>query len=284
MIELSGYTNKIMDCGFLVTLAFLGLLSFFIAYILVKFTERRNFENYYFYIFGTGFLFIVVTQLMFSLGSVLPPLIILGFVTYFPGLFIAFVLPGLFIKNHFPERYSAFLVSLPAFFIPYNFYNWQGPAGDMENYLNIMYAFEFVFDYIGAVILSQIILGFILLAVFAFRRQETGKNIFLQASILVLIIMTFFSTLTAGAIFLSVYLYIFIKETGIKINPRNIFFLFCAACGLLIVMPLLMDAGMGGVNTCIYGLLGTLAVSLTILGLFYFLNIIQDKNGFQLSK
>ena len=283
MIELAGYTNKIMDCGFLVTLALLGLLSFFIAYIFVKFVERRNLENYYFYIFGTGFLLIIITQLMVSLRSVSPLLMKLGFITYFPGLFIAFVLPGLFIKNQFPQKYAAFLVSLPAFFIPYNFYNWQGPAANMENYVNIMYSFEFVFDYIGAVILSQIILGFILLAILAFRRQETGKNIFLQASIFLLIIMTFFSSLITGAIFLSVYLYIFLIETGIKINQRNIFFLFGAACGLLIVMPFLMDAGMGGVNTCIYGLLGTLAVSLTILGLFYFLNLIQDKNGFQLS-
>ena len=280
MIELTGYTNKITDCDFLVTLALLGLLSFFVAYVLVKLIEKRNLENYYIYIFGTGFLLIIITQLMVSLRSVSPLLIMLGFVTYFPGIFIAFVLPGLFIKKQFPEKYSAFLVSLPAFLIPYNFYNWQGPAGDMENYVNIMYAFEFAFDYIGAVILSGIILGFILLAAFAFGGQKTGKNIFLPASVLLLIIMTFFSSLIAGAIFLSVYLYIFIKETGIKIKSRNIFILFGAACGLLIAMPFLMDAGMGGVNACIYGLLGTLAVSLAILGLIYFLNIIQDRPVF----
>jgi hypothetical protein len=276
MIELTGYTNKITDCDFLVTLALLGLLSFFIAYVLVKLIEKRNLENYYLYIFGAGFLLVVITQLMVSLRSVSPLLIGLGFATYFPGIFIAFILPGLFIKKQFPEKYSAFLVSIPAFFISYNFHNWQGPAGDTENYVNIMYAFEFVFDYIGAVVLSGIILGFILLAIFASGRQDKGKNIFLPASVVLLIIMTFFSSLITGAIFLSVYLYILIKEAEIKIKSRNIFFLFGVACGLLIFMPILMDAGMGGVNACIYGLLGTLAASLAILGLIYFLNIIQD--------
>lgn len=99
MIELVGYTNKITG-EFLVILALLGLVSFFIAYIYVKFTEKRNLENYYFYIFGTGFLLVVITQLMVSLRSISPLLIGLGFVTYFPGIFIAFVLPGLFIKNN----------------------------------------------------------------------------------------------------------------------------------------------------------------------------------------
>ncbi|ADN36191.1 hypothetical protein Mpet_1432 [Methanolacinia petrolearia DSM 11571] len=278
MIELVGYTNKITG-EFLVILALLGLVSFFIAYIYVKFTEKRNLENYYFYIFGTGFLLVVITQLMVSLRSISPLLIGLGFVTYFPGIFIAFVLPGLFIKKQFPEKYSAFLVSVPALFIPYNFFNHQGLAGDMENSVNIMYEFEFVFDYIGAVILSGIILGFILLAAFTFKGQETGTNIFLPASVVLLIIMTFFSSLITGAIFLSVYLYVFIKEAGIKTGRRNIFFLSCAAFGLLVVLPVLMDAGMGGVNTCIYSLFGTLAVSLAILGLFYFLDIIRDTPG-----
>ena len=277
MIELTGYINSIFELEFLLILIFLGLISLFFAYCFVRFIERQNLKIYYLHILGLGFFLILITQLMFSLFFLSPLLKIPGFIAYIPAIFIAFVLPGLLIKDHLPKRYAAILASLPAFFIPYNFYNWQGPAGDMENYVNIMDSFVFIFDYIGAVILSQIILGLILLAVFAFRRENREKNIFLQFSVLLLIIMAFFSSLIVGAIFLSVYLYIFFKETGIKTSPRNIFLLIGAACGLLIVMPVLMDAGMGSVNACIYNLLGTLSISLTILGLVYFMNITSEK-------
>lgn len=276
MIELTGYTNKIFDLEFLLILALLGLISLFFAYCFVRYIKQRNLNEYCLYIFEVGFLLVLISQLMASLAFVLP-FMIFGLILYILGIFIAFILPGLCMKNYFPNKYATILVSLPAFFMPYCFYNWQGPAGDMENYVNIMSAFEFVFDYISAVILSQIILGLILLVVFAFRRENREKNTFLPFSVLLLIIMAFFSSLIVGAIFLSVYLYIFFKETGIKTSPRNIFLLIGAACGLLIAMLILINTGMGSVNTCIYNLLGTLSISLTILGLVYFMNITSEK-------
>ena len=264
-MEFEAFLNYITGSGFWLVLIAAGLFTFSLAFLLARHIEKRGYKPYAGHILGLGFLLIVISFLVTRAPPILP-LKILYYITYVSGVICTIVTPGLYVKNKFPERLSVLLLAAPSAAIPFLFYNCAGNSCGMEFVTIHLYSLYPVFEYFGAIMFSVIAFGFILLLLIILEKENRKEKIILILGLAALCAISYYISPAACAVPAVAYLYIALKENGIKTDVKKSISLYISAGVIALLLPVLYKNHIYCVNTCTFDLLITLALSLVLLG------------------